>query len=187
MKEQFNYFLSDFIRLRGKYKLRVLHIWLSRSFWAIFLYRLERGLFLLIGVPYKYIRVLFLPILYPIQAYANIEIHYKANIKGGLIILHPAVGAVISAYSAIGKNLTLTGGNIIGGKPGCKSGEIILGDNITLGANAVVIGPIQLGDNITIGALACVVQDCLVNNSTLVGVPAVILKKNNRIEGSSCN
>jgi len=177
MKIQLIFFLKDLSRLLGKYRIRILHLWLSRVFWGILLYRFERGLFLTIGNFYGYIRILFLPLLYPIQAYSNIEIHYRADIAGGVIILHPSVGVVISAYSKIGKNLTLTGGNVIGGKPGCKFGDIVLGNYVTLGANATIIGPVKLGDNINIGASACVVKDCLINNTTLVGVPASVSTK----------
>jgi serine acetyltransferase len=74
--------------------------------------------------------------------------------------------------AVIGKNLTLTGGNIIGAKPGCKYGDIHIGDNCTLGANAVILGPIKLANGIKLGACACAVIDCLVENAALVGVPA---------------
>lgn len=31
------------------------------------------------------------------------DIHYKADIKGGLLVLHPSVGCVISGQSIIGE------------------------------------------------------------------------------------
>jgi serine O-acetyltransferase len=172
MKQQFGYFALDLKRIVGKYKVRILHIWLSRVFWGILIYRMERGLFLTIGKPYKILRVLFIPFLNLLQSYTNIDLNYEADIKGGLFILHPSVGVVVSGLSVIGYNLTLTGGNIIGAKKGCKYGDISIGDNCTLGANAVIIGPVKLGDNITVGASACVVKDCLTENSILAGVPA---------------
>ena len=172
MIQQIKYFGQDLKRMLGKYKIRILHIWLSRVFWGIFLYRFERALYLLIGKPYELIRVLFIPIFNLIQAYSNIELNYKSDIKGGLLVLHPSTGIVISGLSVIGKNLTLTGGNIIGARPGCKYGEIKIGDNCSLGANAVILGPIELKNGINIGASACVIKDCLIDNSTLIGVPA---------------
>jgi serine acetyltransferase len=172
MRQQIKYFVQDLKRILGKYKIRILHIWLSRVFLGIFIYRLERGLFLFIGKKYEIIRIFFVPMYNLIQAYSNIELHYKSDIKGGLLILHPSAGVVISGLSIIGANMTLTGGNIIGGKPGCKTGEIKIGDNCTLGANAVIIGPIELSNGINIGASACVIKDCLVDNSILIGVPA---------------
>ena len=172
MKSQFYFFTQDVKRLLGKYKIRILHIWLSRAFLGIFIYRLERAFFLIFGNLYSKIRILFLPFFNIIYAYSNIEINYKADIKGGILILHPAVGVVISGFSVIGENITLTGGNVIGANSFCKPGGIKIGNNCSLGANAVIIGPVVLLDNINIGASACVVKDCLKNNVTLVGVPA---------------
>lgn len=156
----------------GKYKIRILHIWLSRGFCGIFLYRLERGLYITIGKPYEYIRVIFIPLFNLMQAYSNFEIHYKADIKGGLLVLHASVGCVVSGLAIIGENLTLTGGNIIGGRAGCKRGELVIGDNCSLGANAVILGPLKIGNNIEVAASSLVVNDCLYDNCLLLGIPA---------------
>lgn len=172
MIQQLIFFKQDLHRIIGKYRIRIIHIWLSRVFWGILMYRLERGIFLAIGRPYEFIRVIFTPILNLIQSYSNIDLHYKSDIKGGIKVLHPSNGVVISGLAVIGSNLTLTGGNLIGAKPQCKYADIKIGDNCTLGANAVILGPIQLGHGIMIGALACVVNDCIEDNSTLIGVPA---------------
>lgn len=172
MIQQMKYFGKDLKRMLGKYKIRIVHIWLSRLFWGVLSYRVERGLYLLIGKPYEKIRIIFTPFINMVQAYSNLDLDYRSDIKGGLIVLHPSVGVVISGLSIIGENLTLTGGNIIGARPGCKYGDIKLGNNCTLGANAVVLGPIELANGITIGASACVIKSCLVENATLIGVPA---------------
>ena len=60
--KQIIYFTQDINRNLGKYKIRILHFWLSRIFWGIFLYRFERGMFLTIGKPYLVLRVLLIPI-----------------------------------------------------------------------------------------------------------------------------
>lgn len=172
---QIRFFLQDVNRMLGKHKIRIIHIWLSRSFAGIFMYRLERSLFLIFGKVYGFLRILFLPIIVPIQAFSNVDIHYKANIKGGLLILHPSIGCVISGKTNIGRNLTLTGGNIVGVNKKCDEISFLIGDNCTMGANATIIGPVKLGNNIRIGASACVVKDCSIHNSILVGVPAKIL------------
>ena len=99
------------------------------------------------------------------------DIHYKAKIQGGLLVLHPAVGIVISAKVTIGRNITLVGGNVIGFGSGDKE-EFRIGNNCSLGANAVIIGPLILEDNIKIGASACVVKSCEIKGAILVGVPA---------------
>jgi serine acetyltransferase len=168
---QFTFFIKDIRRSLGKHRLRVLFIWMTRSFIGVFLYRFERGMFLLFGRSYSVLRIFILPIILIFQAYSNIDIHYKANIKGGLLVLHPSVGCVISGQVIAGENLTLTGGNIIGvGKN--KSGQFVLGDNITLGANATIIGPLELANNIFIGAGACVTKSFEASNISLIGLPA---------------
>ena len=147
---------------------------MSRAFVGVFMYRFERGLFLTFGKLYSIIRILLLPIINILQAYSNLDIHYKANIKGGLFVLHPSNGIVISGKSIIGSNLTLTGGNVIGISKKCNTGEFVIGDNCSLGANAVIIGPLMLANNIRIGASACVVKSYAESNVTLIGVPAKI-------------
>ena len=169
---QLNYFTYDVKRMLGKHKIRILYVWLSRSFWGILLYRIERSLFLIFGKWYSYFRVPFVPLINLIQAYSNIDIHYKAVIKGGISILHPSVGIVISGQSSIGKNITLTGGNVIGVHKKCEPGTFVIGNNCSLGANATIIGPVILADYTTIGASACVVNDCVTTHCVLVGVPA---------------
>ncbi|WP_235835834.1 serine O-acetyltransferase [Cognatitamlana onchidii] len=142
---------------------------------GVLLYRTERMLFLNFKKVYPGLRLLFLPIILLFQAYSNIDIHYKANISGGLLILHPSVGCVISGQAEIGRNLTLTGGNIIGLNKH-KQGYFKLGDNCSLGANATIIGPLIIGDYVSIGANACVTKSFDKSNVTLIGVPAKEMK-----------
>lgn len=156
----------------GKKPGSIITIWLSRPFWGIFIYRVERSLFLIFGRFYSILRIVFIPLFNLIYAYSNVEIHYQADIKEGLLILHTSPGIIISRFTVAGRNLILTGGNIIGEKPGCGYGDIQIGNDCFMGANAVILGPVKLADHIQIGALACVVNDCLTNNLTLIGVPA---------------
>lgn len=174
---QFSYFISDVKRMLGKHKIRIMYVWLSRSFWGILLYRLERSLFLMFGRTYSFLRVPLVPVFNLIQAYSNIDIHYKADIKKGLSVLHPSIGIVISGQSVIGENLTLTGGNVIGVHKKCEPGTFVIGNQCSLGANATIIGPVVLSDNITVGASACVVKSCHISESVLIGVPAQIYNK----------
>ncbi len=169
---QLTYFFQDIRRMLGKYKIRILHIWLSRVFWGILIYRIERSLFLVFGKYYGILRVPLIPVFNIFYAYSNLDINYRASIKGGILVLHPAVGVVISGQSVIGKNLTLTGGNVIGAKKTCETGTFVIGDNCNFGANATLIGPVIIGNNIHIGASACVVKDCTDDGSVLIGVPA---------------
>lgn len=176
MKQQIIYFKRDVKRMIGRRKSRILYVWLSRSFAGIFLYRLERGFFLTFGELYRVMRIFFIPIINLIQAYSNIDIHYKANIAEGLSILHPSMGVVVSGKSIIGSNLTLTGGNVIGVSKKCTIGEFVIGNDCNLGANGVIMGPLIMGNNIKVGASACVVNSFNDSNITLIGVPARIYK-----------
>ncbi len=169
MFTQLTFFKKDLINILGRNKLRLFIIWFSPIFIGLLTYRIERSFYLLFGKYYNLARLPLTPLLYLINVYTNFDIHYKANIKGGLTVLHNSVGLVISGHTIAGENLYLTGGNVIGAK---AKGEIIIGDNCYLGANATIIGPLTLGNSISIGASACVVtsfrKDCI----TLVGVPA---------------
>lgn len=166
---QLKYFIKDLTGNAGKNKFKILHSLISPTIIGIGKYRIERSLFLLIGKYYGIIRIPLTPIFYIIQSYSNLDIHYKADIKGGLRILHNTIGVVISSQTIAGNNLILTGGNIIGAK---GKGDIIIGNYCNLGANATIIGPLELGNNISIGASACVIKSELQNNITLIGVPA---------------
>lgn len=167
------YFLfQDINRILGRNKFRILTIFISRTFCGIFIYRFERALYLLFGKSYKIFRIPLVPIFSIFYWYSNTEIHYKANIKGGISIFHPSLGVVVSGEAIVGKNLTMVGGNCIGLKQMNNAGPYILGDNISLGANATIIGPLTLQHNVIIGANACVTTNFDQSNITLIGVPA---------------
>jgi serine O-acetyltransferase len=170
--EQWNFFLKDISRIAGKKKYRFLIVFFTRAFWGLFLYRLERSGFLVFGKFYSILRLPFIPLFVLIQSFSNIDIHYKANIKGGILILHPSLGLVISGLATLGKNCIFVGGNVVGFTQKFNQNKFIIGDNCNMGANSVILGPIVLGNNITIGALACVIKNCEIDNSVLVGVPA---------------
>lgn len=173
---QLKYFIKDINRILGKQKLRIILIFFSRTFWGVFLYRFERSCYLLLGEKcYRILRFFLIPLYVPIIAYSNFDIHYKANILGGLLVLQPSLGVVISGKCVIGENLTLVGGNCIGIEKWEDKDQFIIGNNCTLGANATIIGPIQLGNGIQIGASACVVKTFMNDNLVLVGVPAKIV------------
>jgi len=172
-------FYFDVKRMVGTQKMRILIIWLTRTFWGCMLYRFEHGIYLLLGDFYRFLRIPFLPLIYLIQAYSNMDIHYKAHIGKGVLLLHPAVGCVISGRCIIGNNLTLTGGNIIGTKYSCRKGEFVIGNHCNLGGNATIVGPLILGNYITIGASACVISSFRQDHLKLVGVPARVLEKDN--------
>lgn len=169
---QFNFFLKDIESILGRNKLRVLIIFFNRAFWGIFSYRFDRSLFLIFGSFYSYIRIFLSPLFYILQVISNCDINYKADIKGGINIHHPALGIVISGRSIIGEKLTLTGGNTIGIASGLPQENIIIGNNCNFGANSCLIGPLEIGNSIKIAAMACVVKSYYKNHLVLIGVPA---------------
>lgn len=128
--------------------------------------------FKLLGKAWGILRIFLFPLflLFRLISVPH-EIHYGAEIGKGLKILHPSLGIVISKYAVIGENLTITGGNCIGGRKSLAYGDLVLGNNIQLGANAVVLGPVRVGDHTKIGANALVIHDSP-GNEVLVGVPA---------------
>lgn len=174
---QLKYLIEDTNALLGKNKFRIIVLVFNRSFWGVLSYRLDRFLFGIFGNTYKYFRIILSPIFYILQIISNCDIHYKADIKGGVNIHHPALGIVISGKAEIKESLTLTGGNTIGIKSGHAKGKIKIGKNVNFGANACVIGPLVLGDNIKIAAMACVVSSFEENNKVLLGIPAKCYKE----------
>lgn len=88
MIQQLRYFGADYRAATGKYWFRGLYIWMSFTIIGIFFYRLERGLFLLIGDKYRFVRVLLFPVLNLIGALSRLDINYHADIAGGLNVLH---------------------------------------------------------------------------------------------------
>jgi serine acetyltransferase len=173
---QIEYLFKDINSLLGKNKLRLILLFFNRAFWGVFSYRIDRSLYLVFKNSYKFIRIFLSPFFYFLQIISNCDIHYKANIKGGINIHHPSLGVVISGKSIIGEMLTLTGGNAIGIKSSSDEALISIGDYCNMGANSCIIGPLQLGSNLKIAALACVVKSYCEDNLILVGVPAKIYR-----------
>lgn len=97
------------------------------------------------------------------------------HIGKGLLIYHG--NNVINAYSTIGENLHLHGGNVIGNK-GTEDpqGAPVIGNNVTLGAGAKVIGRVHIADNIKIAAGAVVVHSFEETNIVIAGIPAKKIK-----------
>ena len=178
--KQYQYLFFELKRMNNTRWWRWINCWFSPSFWGIASYRIERSFFLIFGSGWSVLRVFLSPIFFVLAPwFGQVEIHYRANISKGLIVLHPSLGVVINGNAIIGENLTLTGGNCIGGRSKLKPGDLVLGNNITLGANAVLLGPIKLGNNIQIGAGAVVIDNAP-DSSILVGVPAINKVKTNR-------
>ena len=103
----------------------------------------------------------------------GIEIHPGAKIGRKLFIDH-GMGIVF------GDNCTIYHGVTLGGT-GKETGKRhpTLGDNVLIGAGAKVLGPVYIGDNVRVGAGSVVLKN-LPANCTAVGVPAEIVRINNK-------
>ena len=114
-----------------------------------------------------------------IRSFTGIEIHPGATIGKGLFIDH-GMGVVIGETTEIGDNCTIYQGVTLGGT-GKDVGKRhpTIGNNVLIGAGAKVLGPFKVGDNSKIAANAVVLSE-VPENSTCVGVPARIVKINNR-------
>lgn len=109
----------------------------------------------------------------------GIEIHPGAKIGKGLFIDHGS-GVVIGETAEIGNNCTLYQGVTLGGT-GKDVGKRhpTLGNNVMIGAGAKVLGPFRIGDNSKIAANAVVLSE-VPPDSTAVGIPAKVVKRNDR-------
>lgn len=110
----------------------------------------------------------------------GIEIHPGATIGKGLFIDH-GMGVVIGETAVIGNNVTMFHGATLGGT-GNEKGKRhpTVGDNVVIGTSAKILGNIYIASGTKVGANAVVLQDTG-PNSTVVGIPAVEVKKGSKI------
>lgn len=157
--------------VNGKHH-RWITIWFGGSAGIVASYRFDRMLYLMFGRIYVILRPLFFPLFLFFRILGGKhEIAYAANIGKGLSVLHPTLGIVVSGKAICGQNLTLTGGNCIGGRKPMGVGGVRIGSNVYLGVNAAVLGPCEVGDDVLIGAGAVVVSD-LRPGARAMGIPA---------------
>ena len=109
----------------------------------------------------------------------GIEIHPGAKIGRGLFIDHGSA-VVIGETAEIGDNCTLYQGVTLGGT-GKHVGKRhpTLGNNVMVGSGAKVLGPFRVGDNSKIAANAVVLEE-IPENCTAVGIPARIVRRDNK-------
>jgi serine O-acetyltransferase len=107
----------------------------------------------------------------------GIEIHPGAAIGSGLFIDHGA-GVVIGETAEIGHNCVLFHNVTLGGT-GKHAGKRhpTLGNNVFVGTGATILGPVIIGDNVRIGANTFIYMVDIPDNCTVVGTPAVIVRR----------
>jgi len=170
--EQLRFLFYEIIIIVNKRYWRWITIWFGGCVWVNVSCRLDRSLYLIFGRVYPVIRPVFFPAFFVCALLGGRhEIHYRARIGPGLKILHTSLGTVISGMTVAGEKLTLTGGNLIGGRKPIAEGDILIGSRVYLGAHAVILGPVEVGDDAIVGAGAVVVAD-VAPGTIVVGVPA---------------
>ena len=152
------------------------------SDWEVFLYPSFRAI-----INYRVAHKLYLNKHYFLARWVSqrsarktgIEIHPGATIGKGLFIDH-GHGVIIGETAIVGDNVTLYQGVTLGGT-GKETGKRhpTLGNNVMVGSGAKILGPFTVGDNSKIAAGAVVLSE-VPPNSTCVGVPARIVKINNK-------
>ncbi len=114
--------------------------------------------------------------------FTGTEIHPGAKIGKGLFIDH-GMGIVIGETAVIGDNCTLYQNVTLGGTGKDKGKRHpTIGNNVMIGSGAKVLGPFSVGDNSKIAANAVVLSE-VPENSTCVGVPARVVRINNKKVG----
>ena len=116
----------------------------------------------------------------------GIEIHPGAKIGKNFFIDH-GMGVVIGETSEIGNDVTIYHAVTLGGiSPSIDSERQrhekrhpTIGNNVVIGSGAQIIGPIKIGDGSRIAANAVVVKN-VPENTTMFGVPAKVIKSDNK-------
>lgn len=137
---------------------------------AIKFYRIERFFYL------HKMRLIAQFVYHMMQLVLGCTIPYSADLGGGVNIAH-FHGIVIHHKSSIGENTVIYQNVTLGGRNG-KPGPRV-GKNCVIGAGACILGDIEIGNNVNIGANAVVLEN-IPDNCTAVGVPARIIKHNEK-------
>lgn len=95
----------------------------------------------------------------------------------GLNIKHYG-SVVVNPHTRIGKNCIIHSCVNIGETNGKAP---VIGDNVYIGPGVKMFGNIRIGNNVTIGANAVVNKSFEQDNITLVGVPAHIVNKQQKL------
>ena len=108
----------------------------------------------------------------------NVWIPANAKIGKGTKLSKGGIAVIIHKRSVIGKNCLIGSCVTIGGRSGIYEVPII-GNNVYISTGAKILGNINIGDNVIIGANSVVIND-IPANSTAVGIPAKVIKINEK-------
>jgi serine O-acetyltransferase len=114
-----------------------------------------------------------------VSLFTKTDIHPAATIGRRVFIDH-AIGVVIGATAIVEDDVLIYQGVTLGGVSLDKGKRHpTIKSNVVIGSGAKVLGNITIGTNSKIGANSVVVCD-VPDNSTAVGVPAKIIKRDNK-------
>ena len=170
---------ADLIFLSERFLINKLAaVLFNRGMHALISYRFANYLYK-IGIP-------IIPFLLTriIQILYSIDISWKCNIDGGIIIIH-GVGLVIGEGSSISKGCIIYHGVTLGRKYQIpeqhpNDGFPQIGENCVLGAGAKLIGNINIGECSVISPNVVLVSS--ISKMSFVKNPSpIIFKKNNEV------
>lgn len=148
--------------------------WGSEGFWALAIYRAQRGLqksrrrFL-----WKPAELLLAILRKALQVVLGVDLHPEAEIGAGLLIQH-ASQVRVTQDAKIGVDCVLSQINTIG--TGVTPGAPNIGDHVYIGPHTCILGPVRIGDGSTIAPCSLVMSDVAAGH-TAIGVPARTLPK----------
>jgi serine O-acetyltransferase len=107
----------------------------------------------------------------------GMEIHPGAQIGRGFFCDH-GMGVVIGETAEIGEDCVLFHGVTLGGT-GKHEGKRhpTVGNRVFIGTHATVLGPVRIGDDCKVGAESVIINRDVPDGCTVVGAPAVIVKR----------
>ena len=161
---------SDYYRIEGKI-CSLWHIYKASRYnnavWVLLLFRLcqYHGL----------LSPLFIRLYLRTCMKYNIFLPNTTKVGYGFYIGH-GFGLVVNGTAIIGNNVNLSQFSTIGSN---RDIAAYIGDNVYVGPSVCIVENVYIGSCANIGAGAVVVKD-VPQNATVAGVPAVIVRENNR-------
>jgi serine O-acetyltransferase len=156
----------------SRFRKHGLNGWCSEGFWALSLYRAQRGIrkrrprfvWLPAALALAFAKKLFTGV-------THMNLHPDAEIGPGFIIFHVGPLQVI-AKARIGADCATHHVTTIG--RGSRPGVPVIGDHVMIGCHTCILGPVTVGNYAKIGAGAVVATD-IPAGATAVGVPARVI------------
>lgn len=160
------------LQFSGNYNLKgiILSFFTNVNFQALLSYRIQHA----ISKWPRGLRLLVLPIKLFTEYLTGCQIHFDAQIAGGIKI-HHCIGVVIGGGVRIGKGCNILQNVTLGTKKLGVFEMPEIGKNVIIYAGAVIVGKIKIGDNCIIGANSVVTKD-ITSNCMVIGNPMRVIK-----------